>query len=182
MDLAKNIERQTVSDFRGLPENTRAELVDGAIVMMAGASAAHQRVQMNLSAFLHGFLRGRSCRVFPAGFDVHLVDRGDEDVFQPDVLVVCDKSKLREDGCYGAPDFIAEILSPSTSRHDRFTKYHKYLRAGVREYWIIDPMDNTVHANILRNGKYDGNIYGEDDVLPVAVLPGCEITLKEIFN
>ena len=99
----------------------------------------------------------------------------------PDIIVVCDKSKLDDDGCLGAPDFVAEILSKSTAAYDMIVKFHKYLQAGVREYWIIDPDNKRVNVNILDNGRYTVSAYGESDVVPVNVLEGCAVSLPDVF-
>jgi Uma2 family endonuclease len=100
---------------------------------------------------------------------------------QPDISVVCDRSKLDDHGCVGAPDLVIEILSSSTSRYDRVLKFNAYLRAGVREYWIVDPEDKSVSAHILDNGRYLTSVYGDTGHLSVHVLPGCEINLNDIF-
>jgi Uma2 family endonuclease len=101
---------------------------------------------------------------------------------QPDVIVVCDKSKLSNiKYCNGAPDMVVEVLSPSNSENDLTLKYQKYEFAGVREYWIIDPETSTVKACVLKNGKYTITEYGGDDVAPIAVLEGCKINMKEVF-
>ena len=88
---------------------------------------------------------------------------------------------MDDHGCVGAPDLIIEILSPSTSRHDRIVKFNLYLRAGVREYWVVDPEDKAISVHVLDNGRYVTNVYGDNDRLSVHVLPGCEIDLKDIF-
>jgi Uma2 family endonuclease len=96
--------------------------------------------------------------------------------------VVCDSSKLDDRGCNGAPDLVIEIISPSTARHDRLVKFNKYREAGVREYWIVDPDGRIVSAYLLKDGQYMAANYDDTALVPVTVLPGCEIDLKTIFE
>ena len=101
---------------------------------------------------------------------------------QPDILVVCDKSKLDGKSVLGAPDLVIEILSPSTSLRDKVLKFRRYLQAGVREYWIVEPDSKAVSVHILTNGEYVTHPYCEEDTIPVHVLEGCVIKLTEIFT
>jgi Uma2 family endonuclease len=102
-------------------------------------------------------------------------------VVEPDITVICDQSKIDKQGCKGAPDLVIEILSPSNIRHDRLVKFQKYLAAGVREYWKIDPDNRVVEVHTLRDGGYHTMVYDETAEAPVSVLPGCVIRLSEIF-
>jgi Uma2 family endonuclease len=106
----------------------------------------------------------------------------DDIYFEPDITVICDPAKLDDRGCNGAPDMIAEILSPSNAQYDMLVKFRKYLQAGVREYWIIDPEAKTAHVCVLEDGEYRVAVYDETQTAPVSVLPGCFIDLKDIFN
>jgi Uma2 family endonuclease len=106
----------------------------------------------------------------------------DDIYFEPDITVICDPAKLDDRGCNGAPDMIAEILSPSNAQYDMLVKFRKYLQAGVREYWILDPEAKTAHVCILEDNEYRVSIYDETQTAPVSVLPGCFIDLKDIFN
>ncbi|MCL1822679.1 MAG: Uma2 family endonuclease [Oscillospiraceae bacterium] len=182
--LKKNI-HYTYKDYESweLKEGERFELIDGFPYAMSAPSPIHQGISMILSRLFSNFLHGKSCKVFHAPFDVRLNAKGDNDdnVVQPDLLVICDKSKLDDKGCNGAPDMVIEITSPSTARHDRLIKFQKYQNAGVREYWIVEPETKTVQACILENEKYFVKPYGEDDNIPVTVLEGCEISMKEVF-
>jgi len=127
-------------------------------------------------------LRGKTFEVYYAPFDVRLNAYSFDDiVIQPDILVVCDKSKLDGKSVKGAPDLIIEILSPRNTRHDTVTKARLYRKAGVREYWIVDPNAKTVQICILENGKYVIHDYNDDDIIPVYTLKGCEINLSEVF-
>ena len=180
----KNEKLYTYSDYYSWDDNQRWELIDGFAYLMAPApTQAHQSATSNLHGQLYGFLKGKSCRVFPAPFDVRLnAFSEDNTVVQPDLLVVCDKSKLDGKCCVGAPDFVIEILSPSTARFDRTTKFDQYKAAGVREYWIVDPETKTVSAHVLQNGEYMTRAYTDTGKAPVSVLEGCEINLEEIFE
>ena len=156
--------------------------------MMAPPAAIHQEIIAELIFQLKLFLNGKKCRVFPAPYAVRLFEGKDdrpEDVdtlVEPDISVVCDPAKLDEIGCKGAPDLIIEVLSPSTRKHDLFTKFHLYRRAGVREYWVIDPKDKSVQTFILKDGNYLSNgTGGPSDTLEVSVLQGCTIDLSKVF-
>lgn len=180
--------RYTLADALAWDEQDRIELIYGDPVMMAPPTRAHQEVVMELSAQLHAYLKGKKCKVYPAPFAVRLFEQdGDrpEDVdtmVEPDISVVCDPSKLDDIGCKGAPDLVMEILSPSTQRHDKFTKFNLYQRAGVREYWIIDPRDKSVQVFVLEDGRYTAKDFGTPgDKLKVNVLEDCTIDLSKVF-
>ena len=162
-------------------EGVRAELYEGALIMMAPPTQRHQGMLSELHGQLWQFLKNKPCKVFPAPFGVRLSD--DEDtVFEPDIVVVCDKSKLDGKVCNGAPDFVVEIVSPSTERMDRIYKYRKYQQAGVREYWVLDPKLNLLQAGVLMDGAYITTVYDAEDKAPVSVLEGCVIDLADVFS
>jgi Uma2 family endonuclease len=154
--------------------------------MMAAPSRLHQTISRKLLLQLGNFLRGKTCEVFNAPFEVYLnFDKTDEYpiMYQPDIFVICDESKHDGNKINGAPDFIIEILSPFNKRHDKNTKFRHYQRFGVKEYWIVDPVEKSVIVYILKDGKYGGGtIYRDDDIIPVYSLKGCEINLAEIFH
>ena len=140
-DLAHSLDRYTYKDYKSWPDDFRCELIDGVVYMMSSPDDWHQLLSMELSIQLGIFFRDSGCQPFAAPFDVRLFPRHDEldkVVVQPDLMVICDKSKWEGIGnCKGAPDLIIEILSDSTRLHDLNTKFELYQRAGVREYWII---------------------------------------------
>ena len=173
----------TYADYCTWDDGKRWEIIDGiAYAMVPGPTGTHQGISGNLHAQLHSFLKGKPCKVYAAPYDVRLsAEAGDDTVVQPDLVVICDRSKLSDAGCMGAPDLVVEILSPSTARYDRFIKFHRYLRAGVREYWIVDHESKTVTIHILENAKYTTTVFGDEDVAPVHVLEGCEINLTDVF-
>jgi len=179
----KRDERYTYADYASWDEENRYELIDGEVFLMSAPSVAHQRVLRELFVQLANFLEEKSCEVFVAPLDVCLNAKGDDDdmVVQPDLIVICDRSILDNKRCNGAPDLIIEIVSPSTSKHDRFTKLNKYLKAGVREYWIVDPDDKGVTVHVHENGKYVINAYQDTETISVNILDGCHIVLPEVF-
>ena len=181
--------RYTLADALTWDESERIELIYGNPFMMAPSVRAHQAALMELSAQLHAYLRGKKCKVYPAPFAVRLFEQnGDypEDVdtmVEPDISVVCDLGKLDDIGCKGAPDLVMEILSPTTQRHDRFTKFTLYQRAGVQEYWIVDPSSKSVQVFALDDGHYIAKDFGTaEDTLKVNVLEECTIDLSQVFS
>ena len=176
------------SDYLSWDESDRAELLDGELIMMAPPTRIHQEISVELTRQLANFLEGKRCRVYHAPFAVRLFEQdGDipEDVktvVEPDISVVCDPGKLDGKGCKGAPDMVMEILSPSTQRHDRLVKLDLYQRAGIREYWIVDPDSRTVQVFLLDRGSVlPHEVYGRDAVAKVNVLDGCFIELNRVF-
>ena len=176
--------RYTYKDYESWDGNERCELIDGEIYLMSAPSVNHQKASVELSRQLANFLIDKKCQVFASPFDVCLSGKGDNDyiVLQPDILVVCDKSKLDTKRCNGAPDLVIEIVSPSSATLDRFKKLNLYLIAGVREYWIVDPDFKGVAVHILENDKYVISTYESDAIIPVNVLDGCEIILTDVFD
>jgi Uma2 family endonuclease len=171
-------------DYCAWDDDERWELIDGVPYLMTAPSITHQRILLELAGQFRDFLKGKPCEVFVAPLDVRLNALGDDDydVFQPDILVVCDETKLDERGCNGAPDMVIEVISSSTAKYDRVYKFRKYQMAGVKEYWIADPKIKTVQANILENGHYITNMYEAGEKAPVSVLEGCKIDLTTVFS
>ncbi|MDE6591053.1 MAG: Uma2 family endonuclease [Oscillospiraceae bacterium] len=189
MALPAEKNRFTFADVLTWDENERAEIIGGEAVMMAPPpSRAHQEISGEIFRQLANYLEGKKCRVYHAPFAVRLFEKdGDspEDVdtmVEPDISIVCDRDKLDKHGCKGAPDMVVEILSPSTRRHDRLVKLGLYQRAGVREYWIVDPENEAVQVLTLSNGLLlPHEDYGRADVAKVNVLDGCFIELSKVF-
>ena len=181
--------RYTYADYLEWPEGTRVELIYGQIYDMAPApSTRHQSASMEIIGQIWAYLRGKTCKVFAAPFDVRLFeeegDRSDETdtVVQPDITVICDPSRLDARGYRGAPHMVAEILSPTTRGHDMLTKFHLYQRAGVREYWLVDTENKTVQVFILQNGSYVASVYGPGDKIKLSVLEDCQVDLTPVFD
>lgn len=135
----------TIEDIYNLPEGARAELVDGHIYYMAPPGRNHQRLLLSLSRKISDYIDSRngSCEIDIAPFAVFL-NKNDTNYVEPDISVICDKSRLNDKGCNGAPDWIIEIVSPGSRRMDYMIKLFKYRSAGVREYWIVDPEKNRI--------------------------------------
>ena len=145
MNTAKQLACHTIDDIYNLPDGQRAELIDGALYMMATPSMVHQRLVMEISFRIRDYIGRKKgdCEVFPAPFAVFL--NADNEIYlEPDISVICDKNKLTEEGYKGAPDWIIEIVSPSSRPMDYNKKLFKYRTAGVREYWIVDYMRNLI--------------------------------------
>jgi Uma2 family endonuclease len=183
--LAEEKPYYTYADILEWDEDVRAEIIDGELYMMSPPVRFHQGILMELILQFGNFLRGKPCKVYPAPFGVRLFpqdDQSDDTYVEPDIVVVCDSSKLDDRGCNGAPDLVIEILSPTTARYDRVVKFQKYLEAGVREYWMVAPEEKTVQVYILSNDQYVTKTYDETSDVPVTVLPGCIIALPLVFG
>lgn len=185
-------ERFTYRHYRTWPDEERWELIDGQAWSMSPAPATrHQRLSRKLFNRIVNFLEGKACEAFNAPFDV-LLPSGDEaeddidTIVQPDIVVYCDASKVREYGARGAPDLAIEILSPSSSRKDLNEKFRLFERHGVREYWVVDPGNKAIQVwRIKVQGGFDeGELRdGIHDDSPVEsrVLPGFAVDPKELF-
>lgn len=188
MALPAKKERYTFADCLTWGENERIEIINGEAVMMAPPTRAHQKISGEIFRQIANYLEGKKCEVYPAPFAVRLFEQdGDtldevDTMVEPDLSIVCDKSKLDDHGCKGAPDMVVEVLSPSTQRHDRLVKLGLYQRAGVREYWIVDPGNKTVQVLTLTNGLLlPQEVYERDGVAKVNVLDGCFVELSKVF-
>lgn len=189
MALPAKHKQYTFADVLTLEEGERIEIISGEAFMMATPSSRHQEISGELFRQLANFLEGKQCRVYSAPFGVRLFEQSSDKpedidtVVEPDISVVCDRNKIDKHGCKGAPDLIIEIPSPSTRRHDRLVKLNLYQQAGVREYWIADPDNESVQVFTL-----DGSVlklredYGREDVAKVSVLDGCFIELSKVFS
>jgi len=190
MSLAlKDKEHHYYGDYLTWPEDVRYELIDGDAYLMAPApDLAHQEVAGEIYYQVRLALKGKPCRALIAPVDVRLPKYNEADdridtVVQPDFLVVCDDSKLDRRGVRGAPDWIVEVLSPSTASHDQIKKRQLYERHGVREYWLIHPVDRVLTVYLLSNGEYGKpefyELLGET---AVSVLPGVVIQWDELVT
>ncbi|TVR68069.1 MAG: Uma2 family endonuclease [Spirochaetaceae bacterium] len=204
----------TYKDYLSWPEDERWELINGVAYNMSPAPVRrHQGILSELSVEFGIHFRDRSCNVYIAPFDVLLPDRihsaSDEEsdtVVQPDLVVVCDSAKLTRQGCTGAPDFVLEILSPATAFKDMEDKLRLYERHGVREYWIINPGNDTllvysvlpadtrdsatvaVGATAGVSAPEQGNtyqkpvLYTEGDTVSPRIFPDLSIDLSRVFD
>jgi Uma2 family endonuclease len=175
----------TYADYLEWNDGKRYELIDGRAYMMAAPTPNHQRISLKLSRLFGDFLDGKSCEVFTAPFDVRLFPQknlNDKTVVQPDLLVVCDKTKIDKRGCNSAPDMVIEIVSPSNGAEEMLRKFQKYLQAGVREYWVVDLDDRVMQVHILDKGRYISSVYDGDAVVPVSILPGLSVELNALWS
>lgn len=188
MTMPKPEKRYTYDDYLTWNEDERWEILDGVPYMQAAPSRIHQEISMELATLFHTYLKGKTCRVFAAPFCVRLDTPMDNEyiknVVEPDLTIVCDKSKLDEKGCKGTPDMIIEILSPSTIKNDRLIKFNKYEKFGVKEYWIVEPDQKIVSVfTLLSNGRYGRpDMYTDEDKIKPSIFLDLEIDLKSIFD
>lgn len=178
----------TYADLLDWDDGIRYELYNGRPLALSAPSNVHQEISMELASQIHGYLRGKRCKIYAAPLDVRLFEQeGDrpadvDTVVQPDLMVVCDESKVDARGIHGAPDLVIEILSPSTWRHDCLIKYSLYQKAGVREYWIVDAEKQVVLVHTLEDGQYHApRVYTAGDSVPAEVLEGCTVELAAVF-
>lgn len=186
---AKDQNLYTYGDYRKWTDEKRYELIDGLAYAMSPAPwVDHQRIAGAIYAKLVAAVVGKRCEAMIAPLDVRLPHNQEPDdlidvVVQPDVLVVCDPSKIDAKGVRGAPDLVVEVLSPSTASHDQIRKRRVYERAGVREFWLVHPTDRVITIYRLQNG-----VYGAPDVqelvgvTPVGILPGVEMVWDELIE
>jgi len=184
----KPIEEETFTyaDYKAweLKPGERFELINGVAYAMSAPNTSHQLILSILHGEFYAFLKGKTCKVIPAPFDVRLFyeeDDSDDTVVQPDIVVICDPKKLGEEGCRGTPDLVVEIISPSNTAAEMERKLLLYKKAGVLEYWIVDPTDKHISSYLLKDSEYALQIYSIQDTAKPAVLPGLEIPLSTIF-
>lgn len=166
----------------------RVELFKGKILKMSPApSRRHQDVLRSINRVLDKFFYKQKCALYFAPFDVRLPQKSTEDkeiytVVQPDLCVICDENKLDSRGCVGAPDLIVEILSPGNSKKEIKQKFELYEEAGVREYWVVYPLDETIYLYVLENGKYKAFPPIADDEVKSHIFPNLSIHTDDIFK
>ena len=179
MDAAKQIGYYTIDDIYDLQDGQRAELIDGELYMLATPSTKHQRLVKEFTYLIEDYIRRKkgNCEVFPAPFAVFL--NADNEIYlEPDISVICDKDKITVEGCKGAPDWIIEVVSLSSRQIDYNKKLFKYRTAGVREYWIVDPMNLRVTVY-----DFERDIFGEysfSDKVKVGIYEDFEIDFSGI--
>jgi Uma2 family endonuclease len=174
----------TYADYLTWEGPERYQIIYGEAFMMAAPSLAHQSILMELSLQFGNWLRGKPCRVLAAPLDVRLFpeeDNSDDTVVQPDLLVVCDRTKFAKGSVNGSPDLAVGIVSPTTSKKEHFLKFGAYLDAGVREYWVIEPEKKLVQVHVYENGHFIYSDCKEDAVIRSVVLQGFSIELKSLW-
>ena len=169
----------TIADIYALPEGTRAELIDGVMYMMAPPNRRHQDISFSLSRKIADYIDSKhgSCKVYPAPFAVFL-NADDRNYVEPDISVICDRNKLNDKGCIGAPDWVVEIVSPGSRRMDYFTKLKKYRTAGVREYWLVDPDKNRI--TVYSFDSEDTMEYSFSDSVTAGIYPDFSIDFGQL--
>lgn len=171
----------TIEDIYALPEGQRAELIDGQIYNMAPPNRIHQRIVSQLTKIIGQYIDSKngSCEVYPAPFAVFL-NKDSKNYVEPDISVICDKDKLDDRGCNGAPDWIIEIVSPGSRQMDYFTKLFKYRTAGVREYWIVNPLKHTIMVYDFEKEERS-NQYNFCDDVPVCIYEDLILNMDQLF-
>lgn len=179
MPLPQQNNQYTIDDIYALPDGQRAELIDGQMYMMAPPSRRHQQILLSLSRRIADYIdrKGSSCEVDIAPFAVFL-NEDDKNYVEPDISVICSSEKLTDKGCSGAPDWIIEIVSPSSRRTDYFTKLFKYRTAGVREYWIVDPDKNRIL--VYNFASEDAGDYTFSETVKAGIYEDLEIDFNTI--
>ena len=169
----------TTEEIYALPEGKRAELIDGQIYDMAPPGRIHQELVQQLSRTIGNYIADHkgTCKVYPAPF-VLFLNQDDKTYVEPDISVICDNGKLDDRGCNGAPDWVIEIVSQSSQRMDYLTKLFKYRTAGVREYWIVNPMKCTVLVYLFGENE-DSTQYLFEDEIPVGIYPDFTMRISE---
>ena len=187
--LAHKLEQKySYADYVTWNENERWEILDGNAYMQAAPSRIHQEILNNLNNSFFNYLNGKPCKIYPAPFCVRLEAKNDDkdikDVVEPDLTIVCDRSKLDDRGCKGAPDMVIEILSPSTGKNDKLIKFNKYEEFGVKEYWIVEPDQKIISKFVLgADGRYGRpDMFCDEDKISPTIFPDFEIDLKAVFE
>ncbi|WP_057939009.1 Uma2 family endonuclease [Algoriphagus resistens] len=182
--------KYSYADYLTWEIDEMVELIKGKVFRSAAAAPKrkHQQIVLQLGAKLLNFLDSKSCEAFIAPFDVRLPvkSRRNEEIFtvvQPDICVVCDRSKLDDAGCVGAPDLIVEVLSPGNNKKELSSKYEVYEESAVQEYWIIHPYEETLLIYKLIDGKYQpSRLFSHGDIITSEVIVGFELDLEEFFG
>lgn len=171
----------TIDDIYALPDGERAELMDGKLYMMAPPSRIHQKISGGIFTEIYHYIRKNNgnCEIYAAPFAVFLTN-DNINYLEPDLSIICDPSKLDEKGCHGAPDWIIEITSPSNPQTDYGIKLFKYRNAGVREYWIVNPLKKTVMVYDFEKQEHS-NQYNFDDDVPVCIFDDLIINIDKLL-
>lgn len=180
----------TYDDYLSWEEDVQCEVINGEIINMTPSpTPKHQDIVDELTAEFKMYLRNKECSAFSSPIDVCLFANKQtkkneiKDWVQPDLIVICDQNKIGEKKITGAPDIVVEVLSPSTGKIDRLIKFNSYEKAGVKEYWIVDPYNQTLEVYILKEGTFNRNgIFSKEDQIKTNIIEGLEIDLSIIFK
>ncbi len=172
----------TEEDYYNSPEDIHMELIDGQIYYQAAPNRIHQKISSELNAVIRNYIRSKngSCDVYAAPFAVNLSTDDEKTIVEPDISVVCDRSKLTDRGCSGAPDWIIEIVSPGNPGHDFIYKLNLYAKSGVREYWIVDPRNHNILVYYLEEKDFGVNAYTFQDKIKVNIYEDFAIDFQEL--
>jgi Uma2 family endonuclease len=172
-------EAHTIEHIENLPQGKRAELIDGEIYMMSAPNTRHQRISGFLHIRIGSYIESRKgkCEVFASPFAVYL-SNDQYNYVEPDLSVICDLDKLDEKGCHGAPDLVIEIVSPGSRQMDYLVKLLKYQQAGVREYWIVDPIDESIMVYFFEKERMEK--YTFQDNVKVNIYEELSIDFSEL--
>jgi len=165
------------------PNSERWELIDGVVYdMTPPPTSEHQSIVGNLFREISVYLKGKTCKAFPAPFGVWLDAEESGNYVEPDITIICDPSKIHKKGCLGVPDMVVEVLSPSTALKDKRVKLKRYRLSGVREYWIVDPVYQVVEVFRLSENVFsEPQVYGKDENVRVGIFEDFEINLIDVF-
>lgn len=172
----------TEEEYYSLPENIRAELIEGRLSYQAAPSRIHQKVLNAVNNAIYNYIKakGGPCEVYPAPFAVKIFE-GRTTILEPDISVICDPEKLTDRGCSGAPDWVVEIVSPSSVSNDYIEKLQLYAEAGVREYWIVNPMQEKVIVYRLGDEEFDLGFYTFQDQVKAGIFEDLWVDFQEII-
>lgn len=171
----------TEDDYYNIPEDVRAELIEGQIYYQAAPGRLHQAILSALNSEIYNYIKSRhgACRVYPAPFAVKLFDDR-KNIVEPDISVICNPDKLTDRGCNGAPDWIIEIISPGNPEHDYIRKLNLYKDAGVREYWIVDPRSEKIFVYFFCQDSFKVETYTFLDKVKVNIYDDLWIDFKDL--
>jgi Uma2 family endonuclease len=187
LDLSKTY---SYADYFQWSFEDRLELIKGKIFKMSpGPASRHQKISVTIAGELYVYLKNKNCSLYSAPFDVRLPRKNETEdkkistVVQPDLCVICDQSKIDVRGCVGAPDIVVEILSPGNNTKELQNKYEVYEEAGVKEYWIVSPQDNTFLKYTLTDSQFQASrLMTVGDVVTTSILPAFELDLETVFS
>jgi len=178
--VKKSEKHYTYDDYLTWSDDERWEIVDGVSYAMASPTVRHQALIVNLTLVMGPFFKGKSCRLFVAPLDVVLCE---DTVVQPDLLVVCDPKKITGACIRGVPDLVIEVLSPSSSWHDRLCKFKRYAAAGVKEYWLVSPDVATIEIFVLEDGAFRiHEAFMQQERLQSALFPELAFNMADVFE
>ena len=173
----------TIQDMEALPEDVHAELIDGQIYYMAPPTSTHQRIIVEMLFAIKSYIKEHNgpCEIFPAPFAVYLNGETGRDYLEPDLVVICNPDRIQQKGCMGAPDWVMEVISPSTKSRDYAVKLLKYRTAGVREYWIVNPDKRIVNVYRFDQEPEAVDIYTFEEEITFSIYPDLSVKLSELL-